>query len=97
MARRITPLHQNEDENTPRYRNPGRPPRAIQHKVARPIRALVTLGVEKSVNQSAEAKGILLSDYLRLAIYRALEADGLMTDELRLDATFDTLRKEGFV
>jgi len=97
MAKRITPLRPNADENIPGYRNPGRPPRAIQHKVARPIRALVTLGVEKAVNQSAEAKGILLSDYLRLAIYRTLQTDGLITDELRMDATFDTLRKEGFV
>jgi hypothetical protein len=86
-----------EDEIVPRYRNPGRPPRALKHKVSHPIRALVTIGVENAVNKSAEDKGLLLSDYLRLALYRALQADSLMTDELRLDATFDTLRKEGFV
>lgn len=81
-----------EDVKTVRYGMPGRPPRSPKNKVGTPVRCLVTIGVEAAIETAARAKGLNVSDFLRLAIYHQLEDMDLMTPELRKDATWDTLR-----
>jgi hypothetical protein len=81
-----------EDIKTVRYGMPGRPPRSPKNKVGTPVRCLVTIGVEAAIETAARAKGLNVSDFLRLAIYHQLEDMDLMTGDLRKDATWDTLR-----
>ncbi len=84
------------------YRQPGRPPRSPKKKVGRPLRFLVTVGLEDRANKIAEEQQLLVSDLLRLALYRYLEdyykrkGEELPAD-IRTDSTFDTLRGQGFV
>jgi hypothetical protein len=84
-----------EDGKTIRYGMPGRPPRSPKNKVGTPVRCLVTIGVQQSIEEAARAKGINISDFLRLCIYNQLESMNLMNNELRKDATWDTLRGFG--
>lgn len=84
-----------EDGKTTRYGMPGRPPRSPKNKVGTPVRCLVTIGVEQAIAEAAQAKGINISDFLRLCIYHELENMNLMAPELRKDATWDTLRGFG--
>ena len=84
-----------EDVKTVRYGMPGRPPRSPKNKVGTPVRCLVTIGVEAAIEAAASAKGLNVSDFLRLAIFHQLEDMDLMTGELRRDATWDTLRGFG--
>ncbi len=84
------------------YRQPGRPPRSPKNKVGRPLRFLVTVGMESISNQIAEENGLLVSDLLRLALYRYLEdyykrKGEDLPEAVRTDSTFDTLRGQGFV
>ncbi|HEY9089034.1 MAG TPA: hypothetical protein VIO36_12755 [Anaerolineaceae bacterium] len=81
-----------EDIKTVRYGMPGRPPRSPKNKVGTPVRCLVTIGVEAAIETAARAKGLNVSDFLRLAIYHQLEDMDLMSGDLRKDATWDTLR-----
>jgi len=84
------------------YRQPGRPPRSPKKKVGRPLRFLVTVGLEDQTTKIAEEQGMLVSDLLRLALYRYLEdyyrrkGEDLPQD-IRTDTTFETLRGGGFV
>lgn len=78
-----------------RYGMPGRPPRSPKNKVGTPVRCLVTIGVEQAIEDAARAKGINISDFLRLCIYKQLEDMETMTTDLRKDATWDTLRGFG--
>lgn len=84
-----------EELKTVRYGMPGRPPRSPKNKVGTPVRCLVTIGVESAVEEAARAKGLNLSDFLRLAIFHQLEDMDMMNNELRRDATWDTLRGFG--
>lgn len=85
----MTPI----DDN---YRTPGRPPKKQKNKVQVPLRCLVTIGVQNSFTKGGAMHNLIDSDYLRLAIYNQLKADGLV-DDLQDDATFETLRALGFV
>lgn len=87
----------NADGKTIRYGMPGRPPRSPKNKVGTPVRCLVTIGVQQAIEEAARAKGINLSDFLRLCIYHELNGMDLLTPELRKDATWDTLRGFGQV
>ena len=84
-----------EDVKTVRYGMPGRPPRSPKNKVGTPVRCLVTIGVEAAIDEAAHAKGLNVSDFLRLAIFHQLEDMDIMNNELRKDATWDTLRGFG--
>ena len=84
------------------YSRPGRPPRSPKRKVGRPIRYLVTIGVEKAVNEIAEKEMLLVSDVQRLALYRFMKEwykqQGLeFPTDLENDSTFDTLRGQGYI
>ncbi len=87
----------NEEQKPARYGMPGRPPRAPRNKVGIPVRCLVTIGVQQKIEEAAKAKGINISDFLRLCIYKHLESTNQLTDELRKDATWDTLRGFGIL
>jgi len=84
-----------EDVKTVRYGMPGRPPRSPKNKVGIPVRCLVTIGVEAAIDEAARAKGLNVSDFLRLAIFHQLEDMDLLSTEVRKDATWDTLRGFG--
>lgn len=84
-------------KNKTDYTIAGRPPKNPLEKVGRPIRALVTQPVVDAVQLSMARHNILLSDALRLALFRLLEADGLITPELATDDTWETLRGKGLV
>jgi hypothetical protein len=84
-----------EDVKTVRYGMPGRPPRSPKNKVGIPVRCLVTIGVEAAIDEAARAKGLNVSDFLRLAIFHQLEDMDILSTELRKDATWDTLRGFG--
>jgi hypothetical protein len=84
-----------DDSKTIRYGMPGRPPRSPKNKVGTPVRCLVTIGVEKVVEDAARAKGMNISDFLRLCIFHELDNMDMMQTDLRKDATWDTLRGFG--
>jgi hypothetical protein len=87
-----------DDKNVPEYRMPGRPPRSPRNKVGTPMRFLSTNGIAIRLQKGAEIHGVSLSNYLRLGVYRQMEADGLLdTEEARKDATWDDLRIAGLV
>ncbi|NLG97057.1 MAG: hypothetical protein GX491_06815 [Chloroflexi bacterium] len=85
------------DKNKPVYRMPGRPPKSPKNLVRTPVRCLTTIGTRQAIEQGGEIHAVTISNYLRLALYRQLEADGLMTPKLRKDATWDELRQAGLV
>ncbi len=78
-------------------RSPGRPPKAPEDKIGRPVRCLITDRIFHVLNDEGESQQVSQSDYLRLALYRQLEHDGKMTEDLRRDATWDALRRSGLV
>ena len=84
-----------EEAKPTRYGMPGRPPRSPKNKVGTPVRCLVTIGVQQAIEEAARAKGINLSDFLRLCIYHQLDDMELLSPDLRKDATWDTLRGFG--
>lgn len=84
-----------EEGKSVRYGMPGRPPRSPKNKVGTPVRCLVTIGVQKAIEDAAQAKGVNLSDFLRLCIFNQLDNMELLNPELRKDATWDTLRGFG--
>ncbi len=86
-----------DDSKIPEYRMPGRPPRSPKNKVGTPIRALTTIRVSNAIDALANEHAVTRSNLLRLAIYRYLEAKGMMNEEMRKDATWDDLRLEGLV
>ncbi len=86
-----------DDSVIPEYRMPGRPPRSPKNKVGTPVRALTTIRVSNAIDAVANDHAITRSNMLRLAIYRYLEARGLMDEEMRKDATWDDLRLAGLV
>jgi len=85
-----------DNETKPaRYGMPGRPPRSPKNKVGIPVRCLVTIGVQQKIEEAAKAKGVNISDFLRLCIFNQLESMDQLSSELRKDATWDTLRGYG--
>jgi hypothetical protein len=74
---------------------PGRPNKNPLNKVGQSIRALTTIGIKNKALAGAKVHGIILSDYLRLALFNQLKADGLVEDIDREDDTFETLRQAG--
>jgi hypothetical protein len=91
-------------KRTTEYPFAGRPPKPVAEKVGRPVRALVTVAVQKAMMEFARLHGIpqpprgsVASDAVRLAIYRSLIQDGLMTPELMQDETWTSLREKGLV
>ena len=85
------------EENQSRYSMPGRPPRDPKNKVGVPVRCLVTRRVNQAMEEAVRIHGVTMSDVQRLAIYNLLQKDGLLTDELRQDMTFESLRAVGLV
>ncbi len=88
---------QRDEDGITVYKMPGRPPKSPKHLIRTSIRCLTTIGVKKAIEKGEEIHGIVTSNYLRLALYRMLEADGLLTEDLRKDATWDELRNAGLV
>ena len=84
-----------DEGKTIRYGMPGRPPRSPKNKVGTPVRCLVTVGVQQAIEEAARAKGVNLSDFLRLCIFNQLENMDMVSPDLRKDATWDTLRGFG--
>jgi len=80
-----------------RYRMPGKPPINPKHRLCMPIRFLVTRDINTLLDDIASEKGTLISDYFRLSLYNQLLRDGYLTEEVRLDATWDPLRRQGLV
>lgn len=82
-----------------KYSVPGRPPLDPKHRVARPVRCLVTSQVANLIMSTADDihAGMVLSDYIRLALYNQLKADGQMSPELEADATWTSLRANGYL
>ncbi len=78
-------------------RSPGRPPKAPEDKIGRPVRCLITDQVFRVLVEEGHDREVSQSDYLRLALYRQLEKEGKMTDDLRRDATWDALRRTGLI
>jgi hypothetical protein len=78
-------------------RSPGRPPKAPEDKIGRPVRCLITENVFHVLSNGGDNHQASQSDYLRLALYHELERDGKMTEELRKDATWDALRRSGLI
>lgn len=76
------------------YSVPGRPPKQLADKVGTSVRCLVTVGVRNALDVGAGIHGIIVSDYLRLALFNQMAHDGILTDELRKDATWEELRKQ---
>jgi hypothetical protein len=79
------------------YRMPGRPPKAPKDKVGKSVRCLVTAGVQSALEVAGKELALNTSDYMRLAIYRQLESDGKLSDEIKKDATWDSLRLAGLI
>ena len=82
----------------------GRPPKDPEKKVGTPARALVTILVADAIVEDAHKhgipdpeRGLIASDILRLYIWRGLEHGGLMTEDLRNDPTWDSLKQKGLV
>ncbi len=78
-------------------RSPGRPPKAPEDKIGRPVRCLITKYVFEVVSERGQERQVSQSDYLRLALFRQLEREGKMTEDLRKDATWDALRRAGLI
>ena len=91
---RTLPEYDNEDATeSAAWSSPGRKPKKPSNRVSIPIRCLTTVGIWELVKKGAEIHGLSLSDYLRLALYRALVDDELLTEEKDLkDPTWDVLR-----
>jgi len=75
----------------------GRPPKDPEEKIGRPVRALVTLPVMDVLEALMEKLGMNLSEVLRLALYNLLLKYDLLTDQLREDETFKSLREKGLL
>lgn len=86
----------------------GRPPKDPNKKIGRPVRALVTPPVEKALIEAAEMHGIsyvidtlgrttVPSDLLRLWMAQGLKKDGLWTEEIAADPTWDALKQAGLL
>lgn len=80
----------------------GRPPKEPMAKIHQPVRCLVTPPVGDVLVAASQLHGIkppkqglVPSDILRLYLFRGLEHDGLLTDELRADPTWEALRRLG--
>ena len=84
-----------DEGKTIRYGMPGRPQCSPKNKVGTPVRCLVTVGVQQAIEEAARAKGVNLSDFLRLCIFNQLENMDMVSPDLRKDATWDTLRGFG--
>lgn len=86
------------------YAGAGRPPKDIWDKMSIPVRAMVTPGVRNALMESQVTHGIakpprgdVSSDILRLAVYRFLQAEGMMTPELDADPSWDSLKGRGLI
>lgn len=84
----------------------GRPPKHPKKKVGRPVRFLVTPGIEVALIEAAKLHGIkyrrnklgiptVPSDILRLYLIAGLKKDALWKDEFDQDPTFEELRLNG--
>jgi hypothetical protein len=83
---------------------PGRPPKDPLNRVGDPVRALVTPRVIEAIQMDMINTGLsgkrdnrVSSDIVRLAIFERLKRQGLMTQELYEDSTWDTLKQSGLV
>ena len=84
-------------ENKSGYKMPGRPPRNPNNKVGQSVRCMTTIGVKNALIDAGRKRGTNPSDTLRLAIYRLLEHEGLLSSDLKKDTTWDELRKLGLI
>jgi hypothetical protein len=76
----------------------GRPPMEDPlQRISIPVRGLVSVPVRQALDQALEMHGCTTSDLLRLALFNLLKKDGLMTDQLRQDHTWDPLKDKGLV
>jgi len=82
----------------------GRPPKEPSKKVGTPVRALVTNPVALALAAAAEKHGIpqpnrgtVASDILRLYMYQGLDKDGLLTDEMKEDPSWASLKERGLL
>ena len=76
----------------------GRPPKDALEKIGRPVRALVTLPVMDALRQDMRLHdGLTISEMLRLALYRELAHQGLITPALQRDPTWESLAQKGLV
>ncbi len=76
----------------------GRPPLEDPlQRISVPVRGLVSVPVRQALEQAISMHGCNLSDLLRLAIFNLLKKDGLMTDKLRHDHTWDPLKDKGLI
>jgi hypothetical protein len=80
----------------------GRPPKNPLQRVGTPARALFTDPVADMLREASSLHGIpdplrgkISSDIVRLYIYWGLMKDGLLTDEIRQDPSWDTLKEKG--
>lgn len=69
----------------------GRPAKNPRNKLRSYLRFTCTDGFKKLVNELAEERGLNESDFVRLALYRFLDAEGKMTERLRAEPTWETL------
>lgn len=82
----------------------GRPAKDPMERIGWPVRALVTQPVIQALFQAMTITGLsgrksdqVSSDIVRLAIHRMLDDMGIMTDKLREDPSWDTLKESGHV
>lgn len=81
----------------PEYPIAGRPPKDVEEKVGIPLRALVTLPLKEAVDEIQSNMNINQAEFLRLAMYHYLNKLGALSDGLRNDPTFDSLREKGLL
>jgi hypothetical protein len=78
------------------YVQAGRPPKKPLNKLKESMRFMCTTKVKRQLTETGKGKyGLNPSDMLRLAVYRFLEGEGLMDEEMRADATWETLVNQG--
>lgn len=98
MGKRIHTEPKPKKEPNSMFSLPGRPARDPMKKVGRPLRFLTTVGVEALLSQAAEAAGLQVSDYMRLALLERFIKDGLVTTVEQLnDTTWENLRLAGLI
>ena len=91
---------QDKERDMPRkkkYDYSGRPLKDPIQKVARPIRANVTIPVLEAIEEVEKELGVSLSDFLRLATFRLLDQQGKIYPDLIDDPTWDGLKQRGLV
>jgi len=88
----------------PNAKTPGRPPKNPEDKVSTPARALFTSQMASKLQAAAAihdipapAHGKVPSDILRLYVFWGLKKDGLITEDIEADPSWDTLKEKGLV